>query len=54
MNVLVALSATAAFVYSVYSTFIPQGTVFYDASAVVITTITLGHAAGRHGCRTDG
>ncbi|MGD0978710.1 MAG: heavy metal translocating P-type ATPase [Candidatus Bathyarchaeia archaeon] len=42
MNVLVALSATAAFVYSVYSTFIPQGTVFYDASAVVITTITLG------------
>jgi Cu+-exporting ATPase len=42
MNVLVALSATAAFVYSVYSTFIPQGMVFYDASAVVITTITLG------------
>jgi Cu+-exporting ATPase len=42
MNVLVALSATAAYVYSVYSTFIPQGTVFYEASAVVITTITLG------------
>ena len=42
MNVLVALSATAAFVYSVYSTFISQGAVFYDASAVVITTITLG------------
>jgi Cu+-exporting ATPase len=42
MNVLVALSATAAYVYSVYSTFIPQGMVFYDASAVVITTITLG------------
>jgi Cu+-exporting ATPase len=42
MNVLVALSATAAFVYSVYSTFTSQGTVFYDASAVVITTITLG------------
>lgn len=42
MNVLVALSATAAFVYSVYSTFTSQGAVFYDASAVVITTITLG------------
>lgn len=42
MNVLVALSATAAYVYSVYSTFFLQGMVFYDASAVVITTITLG------------
>jgi Cu+-exporting ATPase len=42
MNVLVALSATAAYVYSVYSTFIPQGMTFYEASAVVITTITLG------------
>ena len=42
MNVLVALSATAAYVYSVYSTFILQGMVFYDASTVVITTITLG------------
>jgi Cu+-exporting ATPase len=42
MNVLVALSATAAYVYSLYSTFTLQGSVFYDASAVVITTITLG------------
>jgi Cu+-exporting ATPase len=42
MNVLVALSASAAYVYSLYSTFVLQGTVFYDASAVVITTITLG------------
>jgi Cu+-exporting ATPase len=42
MNVLVTLSATAAYVYSVYSTFVTQGMVFYDASAVVITTITLG------------
>jgi Cu+-exporting ATPase len=42
MNVLVALSATAAYIYSVYSTFISQGPVFYDASSVVITTITLG------------
>jgi Cu+-exporting ATPase len=42
MNVLVALSATAAYVYSVYSTFILQDMVFFEASAVVITTITLG------------
>jgi Cu+-exporting ATPase len=42
MNVLVALSATAAYVYSVYSTFFLQGMVFYEASAVVVTTITLG------------
>jgi len=42
MNVLVALSATAAYAYSVYSTFFLHGMVFYDASAVVITTITLG------------
>jgi Cu+-exporting ATPase len=42
MNVLVALSATAAYVYSVYSTFTLQDMVFFDASAVVITTITLG------------
>ena len=42
MNVLVALSATAAYVYSVYATFLLKGMVFYDASAVVITTITLG------------
>jgi Cu+-exporting ATPase len=42
MNVLVALSATAAYAYSVYSTFISGGAVFFDASTVVITTITLG------------
>jgi Cu+-exporting ATPase len=42
MNVLVALSSTAAYAYSVYSTLFSQGMVFYDASAVVITTITLG------------
>ena len=42
MNVLVALSSSAAYIYSVYSTFSLRGTVFYDASTVVITTITLG------------
>lgn len=43
MNVLVALSASAAYVYSVYSTFFSSdGMAFYEASTVVITTITLG------------
>jgi Cu+-exporting ATPase len=43
MNVLVALSASTAYIYSVYSTFFPAGGMaFYEASAVVITTITLG------------
>jgi Cu+-exporting ATPase len=43
MNVLVALSASTAYVYSVYSTiFSTGGMAFYEASAVVITTITLG------------
>ena len=43
MNVLVALSASAAYFYSLYVTFFAQGNmVFYEASAVVITTITLG------------
>jgi len=42
MNVLVSLSASAAYFYSLISTFIIDGAVFYEASAVVITTITLG------------
>jgi len=42
MNVLVALSASAAYFYSLFSTFFIDGTVFYEASAVVVTTITLG------------
>jgi len=42
MNVLVALSASAAYFYSLFSTFFVNGPVFYEASAVVITTITLG------------
>jgi Cu+-exporting ATPase len=43
MNVLVALSASAAYGYSVLSTlYSNDGMVFFEASAVVITTITLG------------
>ncbi|HML02084.1 MAG TPA: heavy metal translocating P-type ATPase [Candidatus Bathyarchaeia archaeon] len=43
MNVLVALSSSVAYVYSVYiSFFTTNGTGFFEASAVVITTITLG------------
>ena len=42
MNVLVALSASAAYFYSLFSTFFIHDMVFYEASAVVITTITLG------------
>ena len=43
MNVLVALSSSVAYAYSAYITFfVPDGMGFFDASAVVITTITLG------------
>ncbi len=43
MNVLVALSASTAYFYSVYSTFFTsEGMTFFEAAAVVITTITLG------------
>jgi len=42
MNVLVALSASAAYFYSLFSTFFIDGPVFYEASAVVVTTITFG------------
>ena len=42
MNVLVALSASVAYFYSLFSTFFIDGPIFYEASAVVITTITLG------------
>jgi len=42
MNVLVALSASAAYFYSLFSTVFDNAMVFYEASAVVITTITLG------------
>ena len=42
MNVLVALSASAAYFYSLFSTVFNNAMVFYEAAAVVITTITLG------------
>jgi len=43
MNVLVALSASTAYFYSVYSTFfMSEGMTFFEAATVVITTITLG------------
>ena len=43
MNVLVALSASTAFFYSVYATFFTtEGMAFFEAAAVVVTTITLG------------
>jgi Cu+-exporting ATPase len=43
MNVLVALSSSVAYFYSAIATFfMPDGMGFFDASAVVITTITLG------------
>jgi len=42
MNVLVVLSTTTAYLYSVFATFITEGPVFYEASAVTVTTISLG------------
>ena len=42
MNVLVALSSSAAYFYSLFSTIFANSMVFFEASAVVITTITLG------------
>lgn len=42
MNVLVSLSTSAAYLYSFFATFFIKGPVFYEASAVILTTITLG------------
>jgi len=42
MNVLVGLSTSAAYFYSVFATFFISGPVFYEASTTVLTTITLG------------
>ncbi len=42
MNVLVVLSTTTAYLYSVFATLVAEGPVFYEASAVTITTISLG------------
>ena len=42
LNVLVSLSTTSAYLYSFFATFFIKGPVFYEASSVVLTTITLG------------
>lgn len=42
MNVLVGLSALTAYFYSLFATFFISGPVFYQASTMVLTTITLG------------
>lgn len=42
MNVLVSISTSAAYFYSVFSTFFISGPVFYEASTTVLATITLG------------
>ncbi|MEM2240525.1 MAG: heavy metal translocating P-type ATPase [Candidatus Bathyarchaeia archaeon] len=42
LNVLVSLSTSAAYFYSIVTTFFTSGPVFYDASTTVLTTITLG------------
>lgn len=42
INVLVALSASAAYFYSIAATFFIEGPVFYEASTSILTTLTLG------------
>lgn len=42
MNVLVALGATATYLYSVYNTFFAAGDLYYDAAAMLITFVLLG------------
>lgn len=42
MNVLVALGASAAYLYSVYNTFFASGDLYYDAAAMLITFVLLG------------
>lgn len=42
MNVLVALSTTAAYLYSVAATFFIPGPSFYEASTSVLTTVAIG------------
>ncbi len=54
VDVLVVLSTSAAYFYSVGATFFIAGPTFYEASTVVITTIAIGmtleeHARGRTG-----
>ena len=42
MDVLIAMGSSAAFLYSVASTFFIQGPLYYDTAAVIITLIILG------------
>ncbi|MEM2125047.1 MAG: copper-translocating P-type ATPase [Candidatus Methanosuratincola sp.] len=42
MNVLVALGASAAYLYSIYNTFFAAGDLYYDAAAMLITFVLLG------------
>jgi Cu+-exporting ATPase len=42
MDVLVALGTTAAYLYSVYHTFVAPGDLYYEAAAVIITLVILG------------
>ncbi|MEM5855200.1 MAG: heavy metal translocating P-type ATPase [Candidatus Aenigmatarchaeota archaeon] len=43
MDVLVALSTSVAYLYSIFTTFLFEGHVFYEASTTVLTTIYFGH-----------
>ncbi|MEM5881172.1 MAG: heavy metal translocating P-type ATPase [Candidatus Aenigmatarchaeota archaeon] len=43
MDVLVALSTSVSYFYSVFATFLFKGEVFYEASTTVLTTIYFGH-----------
>ena len=42
LNTLVSISTTSAYLYSVISTFFYDGMVFYEASSVILTTVTIG------------
>ncbi|MEM2508602.1 MAG: heavy metal translocating P-type ATPase [Candidatus Thermoplasmatota archaeon] len=42
LNTLVSISTTSAYLYSAISTFFYDGMVFYEASSVILTTVTIG------------
>ncbi|MEM2934916.1 MAG: heavy metal translocating P-type ATPase, partial [Candidatus Thermoplasmatota archaeon] len=42
LNVLISISTTSAYLYSFISTFLSDGMVFYEASSVILTTVTVG------------
>ncbi|MFQ5925007.1 MAG: heavy metal translocating P-type ATPase [Dehalococcoidia bacterium] len=54
VDTLVILSTSAAYLYSVAATFFISGPTFYEASAAVITTITLGMMLERISCNRAG